>query len=230
MKRTFLTDLTDFFRAARHLWGRCPHCEKLFRLSDVAISFGSEPPHDWLRRLQKERKELDQKLEEINEREDSLNTREYEVESLKRELNKRESNQNREVKRQAAEYLKGTKSIKQLVQESSNSAVLNSRSVLLGKLYERLAPFLRGFKHDPRDIRPILDPIDYVCFDGLTVNRRVSRITFVEVKTGTSKVTDSQKSIEEAVKDHRVGMEVLRIGSKDLSLHQQLQLSRDGRD
>jgi predicted Holliday junction resolvase-like endonuclease len=222
MKKTFLADLTDFFRAARHLWGRCPCCGELFRLSDAAVSFGSEPPRDWLRRLQRQRDALTNKLAEIDALEEELVAREDDVDSRERDVDRRASNLNREVKRLALEYLRSDSRVKQLVRESSKSAVLKSRATLLGKLFERLSPFFQRFNHDPRDIRPIMEPIDYVCFDGLTVSRRVSRITFVEVKAGTSSVTPCEGSILRAVKDGRVDTEVWRFGSKALPLQQQL--------
>ncbi len=43
-----MLELTQFFKTASYLWGRCPRCGDLFRLSEAAISFNSEPPADWL--------------------------------------------------------------------------------------------------------------------------------------------------------------------------------------
>lgn len=97
-----------------------------------------------------------------------------------------------------------------------------SRSTLLGKLFERLAPFLRRFDHDPRDIRCLMDPIDYVCFDGLTANRKVERVTFIEVKVGASALTHTERSITQAVRDGRVATEVWQIGERGLPIAQQL--------
>lgn len=79
----FLKQLSDFYRAARHLWGRCPCCNNLFRLSDVAISYGSEPPRDWLRRLQKQQ-------DQVLTRQLNLDQRQDEVEELQRGLQQRE--------------------------------------------------------------------------------------------------------------------------------------------
>jgi predicted Holliday junction resolvase-like endonuclease len=224
MKNAFLSSLTEFFKAASHLWGRCPHCGELFRLSEAAVSFGSEPPRDWLRRLQKQRDLIQEKLAEVQETEEDLLGREDDVSAREKEINYREKTLNREVKRMAHEYIKSNDRIRTLIRESNKSAVLKSRATLLGKLFERLAPFFQRFNHDPRDIRPILEPIDYICFDGLTVERRVNRITFVEVKAGTSNVTPSERSIIDAVKEGRVSTEVWRFGNRLLPLQQQLKL------
>lgn len=67
-----------------------------------------------------------------------------------------------------------------------------------------------------------MNPIDYVCFDGLTIDRSVERITFVEVKSGTSKQTPAQKSIMEAVCEGRVATEVWQFGARGVPIEQQL--------
>jgi len=72
-------DLVAFFKAARHLWGRCPSCGSLFRLSDAAISSSPEPPRDWLRRLERQQATLLDKEGELDTREPDLNNRERDV-------------------------------------------------------------------------------------------------------------------------------------------------------
>ncbi len=67
-----------------------------------------------------------------------------------------------------------------------------------------------------------MDPIDYVVFDGLTVNRRVERITFVEVKCGTARESSAQKSIAQAIREGRFGVEIWQFGKRGIPLEQQL--------
>ncbi len=67
-----------------------------------------------------------------------------------------------------------------------------------------------------------MHPIDYVCFDGLTTNRRVERITFVEVKVGTSRANPVQHSIMEAIQQGRVGSEIWQFGARGIPIEQQL--------
>jgi predicted Holliday junction resolvase-like endonuclease len=81
----------------------------------------------------------------------------------------------------------------------------------LGKLFERLWPFRQELDHDPRDMRVILDPIDYVVFHGLTTRRRVDRITFIEVKAGASRPPPCQNSIRDAVVEKRVDFKLCQI-------------------
>lgn len=220
-----LKQLTDFFKSARHLWGRCPSCGELFRMSDAAISYGSEAPKDWLRRSQQQQSALGAKKNELDDWQAQIEMQESDIRGRERDLAAREKNLDRDARARAQDLLKDDGTVKKLIRQSAQDAVQRSRSTFLGKLFERLGPFLQRFEHDPRDIRPILDPIDYICFDGLTVERRVRRITFVEVKAGTSAISPTQRSILEAVKDGRIGTEIWQFGERGAPIPQQLLLS-----
>ena len=67
--------------------------------------------------------------------------------------------------------------------------------------------------------------MDFVSFDGLTIERRVREITFIEVKCGRSRLSGVQRSIREAVENRRVHTEVWEIGNRDFPITKQL----DGR-
>jgi len=220
-----LTQLTEFFKCARHLWGRCPRCGDLFRLSEAAISFGSEPPADWLRRLQNQQDQIDGKYSELDSWKAELDVREGNLNSRERDLEMKTRNLEKTAREMAKGMLKDDKTVKGLLTEERRRAVQRSRSTLLGHLFERLAPFFRQFDHDPRDVRALMNPIDYVVFDGLTINRKVDRIAFVEVKCGTSAESPAQKSIFQAVRDGRVSVETWQVGKRGIPLEQQL-LSR----
>jgi predicted Holliday junction resolvase-like endonuclease len=176
-----LADLTRFFKTARHLWGRCPRCGDLFRLSEAAISFGEEPPKDWLRRLQRTQDQVATKQRELAAWQADLDGRELDLAGRERDITFRERNLERTARDMAKGMVKDDKTVRALLTEARRQAVQRSRSTLLGHLFERLAPFFHEFDHDPRDVRPLMNPIDYVVFDGLTVNREVDRIVFVEV-------------------------------------------------
>lgn len=220
-----LQDLASFFKAARHLWGRCPRCDYLFRLSDAAISASPEAPSDWLKKLQRDLTELDARRDDIQQWQAEVDAQESDLKQRERQLDQREKNLDRDARARAREMLREDSSIKKLITEARREAVQRSRSTLLGNLFERLGPFLQRFEHDPRDIRPIMNPCDYVCFDGLTVSRRVERITFVEVKTGTSTPSPTQRSIMKAVQEGRVTTEVWQFGARGIPIPQQLLLT-----
>jgi predicted Holliday junction resolvase-like endonuclease len=217
-----MVELTRFYRAARHLWGRCPRCGDLFRLSEAAISFGGEAPADWLRRLQRQQEQMDAKQYELDDWQGEIDARETELTNREREVTYRERNLERTAREMAKGMVKDDKTVKALLTEARRQAVQRSRSTLLGHLFERLAPFFQRFAHDPRDVRPLMNPIDYVVFEGLTINRRVDRIVFVEVKCGTSRESAAQKSILEAVQQGHVSVETWQVGKRGIPLEQQL--------
>ena len=50
----------------------------------------------------------------------------------------------------------------------------------------------------------MLDPIDYVIFDGLAEQSKVTNLHFLNVKTGASKLNDHQKQVKDAVEKQHV--------------------------
>jgi predicted Holliday junction resolvase-like endonuclease len=215
-------NLLSFFKTARHLWGRCPSCAALFRLSDAAISSSPEPPKDWLRRLERQQNALALQEEEIATREAGLDDRDSELRDFERELRNKELFLERNAHSRVREILKSKTEVQGLIREANKAAVQRSRATLLGRLLERIAPCFRQFSHDPRDMRCICDPVDYVLFDGLTVERQVRQITFIEVKCGRSRLSSAQRSVREAVEERRVATEVWEIGDMDIPITKQL--------
>jgi len=217
-----MVEVTKFFKTASHLWGRCPCCGDLFRLSEAAISFKNEPPADWLRRLQRRQEEASAEQDGLESRKGELDVRESELAGRERDVVLRERNLEKTAREMAKGMVKDDKTVKSLVADAKRQAVLRSRSTMLGHLFERLAPFFQRFDHDPRDVRALMNPIDYIVFDGLTVNRRVDRVVFVEVKCGTSRESQAQKSIAQAVREGRVSVETWQVGKRGVPLEQQL--------
>ena len=215
----FVKDLV--FKTARHLWGRCPNCGSPFRLSDANVSSSPEPPRDWLRRLTRQEAALAEQEAEIAGREDDLENRELELYSQQRELERGQDRLERDAERRARQLVKSKPEWRNLLRMESNAAVRRSRAVLLGRLLERIAPCFRKFPYDPRDMRSICDPVDYILFDGLTVERKVSQILFIEVKCGRSRLTGVQRSIRDAVESGRTGNVVWNIGDPNIPIVEQ---------
>lgn len=88
------------------------------------------------------------------------------------------------------------------LKERSETATV---SVNIGKIIEKVAPAMRGFDMDCRDLRPLFEPIDYVAFNGLASgNGLVDSILFFDVKTGGAQLTPVQRQIKEAVERGKV--------------------------
>lgn len=80
-----------------------------------------------------------------------------------------------------------------------------------GKITEHLVPWLRDTNFDPRDMRFIGSPVDFIVFEGLSEGRDVT-VTFVEVKTGNRpKLTTREARVKEAILARRVDYRLLKI-------------------
>ena len=60
---TSVGSLLDFYRHERRVSGRCPHCGEPFRLSEVKLTYGKEPPKDLIERLRRDRDRAEDEVE-----------------------------------------------------------------------------------------------------------------------------------------------------------------------
>jgi predicted Holliday junction resolvase-like endonuclease len=88
-------------------------------------------------------------------------------------------------------------------------AVQRSLAVTTGKVYEQLVPYLPDFPFNPKDVPFLGSPVDFVVFDGLS-DGHITRIVFVEVKTGAADLSTRERRIRDAVQDSRVEWYELR--------------------
>jgi predicted Holliday junction resolvase-like endonuclease len=82
-------------------------------------------------------------------------------------------------------------------------AIQRSLAVIAGKVHEQMVPFLPGFDFNPQDARFLGSPVDFVVFDGLSAGD-VTRVVFVEVKTGDATLSERERRVREAVLNGRV--------------------------
>ena len=102
------------------------------------------------------------------------------------------------------------KYIEEKEEEIRRDAIERSSKILSGKALEKLVPLLKSFNHSPHDVRWLGDPIDLVVFDGAS-NDNPQKITFVEIKSGKSELTEKQKKIKQIIKEGKVFWEEIRI-------------------
>lgn len=101
------------------------------------------------------------------------------------------------------------------IQNARKDSVKRSRSVLRGQASEHLAPFvIKGT--NPKDYRFMGNPIDYVCFDGLSdvldkQTDEIKSVRFIDIKTGKSNLNKSQRRIRDAIKDGKVTFEIVNL-------------------
>lgn len=90
-------------------------------------------------------------------------------------------------------------------------AIEKSKQVYIGKTLEHLAPTTVKWGHQPRDCRFLAEPIDFIAFDGLFRQDEVSKITFIDAKTGDAKLSSREKSIKNAIEKGEVYFEEFRL-------------------
>ena len=193
--------LLAFYKHERNIFGRCPHCNEPFRLSEVKLTYGKEPPRDLLTRMKRDRDKLQEQMETLQgdiEEMEHVHAEELsdQQERFDAEIDKRIGKEKKEIK---------------------DKAIAKSRAGQLGKTLEKVAPMFPGFGHHPYDVRPIFDPIDFVIFDGY-FKGEVTDLVFVEFKTGQSRLNDVQNSIREAVRKKRVHFEEKRLSSQSIKM------------
>lgn len=62
------TNLVKFFAIQRKIFGICPCCGDIFRLSDTQIYTKERPAADWMEKIVQTRAKLEQKMEKIESR------------------------------------------------------------------------------------------------------------------------------------------------------------------
>ncbi|ACB39949.1 Holliday junction resolvase-like protein [Pyrobaculum neutrophilum] len=103
--------------------------------------------------------------------------------------------------------------VKRREEEIRRDAVERSASTILGRVGEQLAPLylFERYGIEPKDLRFIGSPVDYVAFRGLS-RGQVEEVVFIEVKTGkTAALNDAERQVRRAVEAKRVRFEVLHL-------------------
>ncbi len=91
-----------------------------------------------------------------------------------------------------------------------DDAVARSRATLSGQFSEQLAPYLPGFPYSPCEAKFLGKPTDFIVFEGLE-GREITRVVFVEVKTGKSSLSGTERSLKRAIDAGRVAFETYRV-------------------
>ncbi|MCR5613755.1 Holliday junction resolvase-like protein [Treponema sp.] len=107
-------------------------------------------------------------------------------------------------------------SFQKQIRDERSDAVKRSRSVLGGQIAEQFAPFLPDFPARYDEVKFLGKPVDFIAFCGLDSSAGenekayVDEILFIEVKTGTSQLSEREKAIKNAVENGRVRYTVWR--------------------
>ena len=97
--------------------------------------------------------------------------------------------------------------------EHRADAIARSRAVLAGQFSEQLAPYLPDFPFNPSECKFIGKPVDFLVFHGLD-QKNVTGVSFVEVKSGKSKLSSTEATVKEAILNGKVNWAEYRVPDK----------------
>jgi predicted Holliday junction resolvase-like endonuclease len=152
---------------------------------------------------------LNERSSEVQSREDNLNRT---IKELQLSISKHQNTSaisNAEFKRKESELLSKKQELEKKLDEETvaRKKVLSQKKsgeVRLGHIAETLAPFLDQFDFDPERCCFLGQPIDYVSFGD-------DEITFIEVKSGNSQLSQKQRHIRDLVNAKLVSWKEVRI-------------------
>lgn len=119
-------------------------------------------------------------------------------------------NSNTELKKELATVQVTVDStVKEEVEKARADSIKRQRSILKGQAMEQLAPFIHP-DYQVKDYKFMGDPIDYVIFSGMSEKNDDIEIIFMDIKTGTARLTKIQKQIKEAIEEGRFRFELFK--------------------
>ncbi len=100
-------------------------------------------------------------------------------------------------------------------------SIKRSQAVIMGKITEHLIPYFPDFKYNPKDVRFLGTPVDFVVFDGLSEGEVMKKVVFLEVKTGKSAgLSTREKQIRTCIEGKNVGYEIIHVNSGEMKYKQ----------
>lgn len=106
------------------------------------------------------------------------------------------------------------KQLREKRKKISLKSEISTKAINIGFILERIAPSMKDFRFDHNDCRSLFDPIDYLIFEGLNKKSSVSKILFVEIKTGKANLTKKEKEIRNLVEHKQVVWDTYKKGAK----------------
>ncbi|MDR7416924.1 MAG: Holliday junction resolvase-like protein [Armatimonadota bacterium] len=112
-----------------------------------------------------------------------------------------------EERRLEREELRLERELERLRERSRAEAEKIARRTL-----KSLDPLFTPLGYYPKDARPVLDPVDYVVFDGLNTAKRLRAVVLLDLPARDPRRERVQRSIDRAVRRGNVEWRVLRVG------------------
>ena len=167
------------------------------KYEDITLEY-SNHYQDSIKQIQQKDNQIEQLQLNYHKRESSFN--EHIIE-LKSEINSIQTSHQLELKEK--------------ISKARKDAIDKSRSVIRGQASEHLAPYIIP-NTNPKDYRFMGNPIDYICFEGLSdildkESDVITSVKFIDIKTGKSSLTKTQRRIRDAIAEGRVSFELINL-------------------
>lgn len=107
---------------------------------------------------------------------------------------------------------------KKIIKDTREDALKRSRAVIRGQASEHLAPYVIP-NTNPKDYRFMGNPIDFICFEGLSdildgQSDAITSVRFVDIKTGKASLNKTQRRIRDAIKEGKVTFEIINLDNE----------------
>ncbi len=94
--------------------------------------------------------------------------------------------------------------------KAQNQAIKKSRSVIIGQVTEQIAPLLKNFPFNPKDMVFLGKWVDYIIIKDLHKGNP-SKIIFLEIKTGQSQLNQNELKIKRLVDTKKIEYRLIRL-------------------
>jgi predicted Holliday junction resolvase-like endonuclease len=174
-----------FYQEQQHIFGICPCCTNVFQLSECAISVKGKkitiPEVKEITNLQNQVARLEERIGDLDGK---LYDQQDKYTELEQEIKDMESHVTKRYRNAGRKQA--------LKQISKVDKVFTKRNI------------------DPRDIRLIFNPVEYVAFNGLT-EQEVQSISFVTKQMQNSRQEIAINSLEKTIKSGNLEFVIIRI-------------------
>jgi predicted Holliday junction resolvase-like endonuclease len=106
------------------------------------------------------------------------------------------------------------------VAKARKDSKFRSSAVNWGKSIEHFVPFMTKFPVPPEDVVFLGMPIDYVGFTD-TGSKTKCKVHFVEVKSGSSFLSEKQKNIKRAIEEGRIVFHEIAVDNNRAEIHEE---------
>lgn len=182
-----------FYQEQQHIFGICPCCDNVFQLSECAISVKGKkitiPEVKEITSLQNQLARLEERIDDLDGK---LYDQQDKYTELEQEIKDMESHVTKRYRNAGRKQA--------LKQIGKVDKVFTKRNI------------------DPRDIRLIFNPVEYVAFNGLT-EQEVQSISFVTKQIKNSRQEIAINSLEKTIKSGNLEFVIIRIDENGQITH-----------